>query len=149
MKRIIEGRTYDTNTSTPIASYEYTNEKSYEVEATIYQTRGGAFFIVHRWGVPNPDWKGILDTKVQFESISRAELDRLVATADQLEIINADAISAPPEAAEESEPGATLYVRLPASLKKQIDDAAKAAKVSANVWAMRCLESCLSGAANR
>jgi hypothetical protein len=48
-----------------------------------------------------------------------------------------------PEAAAENDPGATIYMRVPASLKKRVDDAAREGKLSGNVWAMRCVERCL------
>ncbi len=51
----------------------------------------------------------------------------------------------PPEAEAEAKPGATIYIRVPASLKRSVDEAAKAADVSGNVWAMRCVERCLNG----
>lgn len=51
---------------------------------------------------------------------------------------------APPEATAEPEPGATIYIRVPMALKKSVDEAARAANVSSNVWAMRCLEKCLA-----
>ena len=49
----------------------------------------------------------------------------------------------PPEAAAESEAGATLYLRVPTSLKRRVDEAAKSNKLSGNVWLMRCVEGCL------
>jgi predicted HicB family RNase H-like nuclease len=50
----------------------------------------------------------------------------------------------PPEAEQEVEPGSTVYVRVPPSLKRAIDQAAGVAKLSVNAWAMKCLERCLS-----
>ena len=49
MKRVIEGKTYNTDTATIVASYEYTDEKENEVTVGLYQTRGGTFFGVHSW----------------------------------------------------------------------------------------------------
>src|SRR5262249_14689150 len=54
----------------------------------------------------------------------------------------------PPEATAEAETGATIYIRVPASLKRDVDEAARDAKVSGNVWAMRCVERCLEGFPN-
>ncbi len=126
MKRVIEGMTYNTDTASPAARYEYVDEKDYDVEATVYQTRGGAFFIVHTWQVDG-QWKH------HFETISRDEIQRLIEKGDQFEIIDEAAITEPPEAVAESEPGATLYVRVPASLKRRVDEAAKDEKLSGNV----------------
>jgi predicted HicB family RNase H-like nuclease len=135
MKRIIDGQAYNTDTATAVARYEYVDEKEYDTEATLYVTRGGAFFIVHKWAVDD-QWK------YHFEAVSRGEVERLVERTDNLEIIDEEALAPPPEASEEVEPGATIYVRLPASLKKRVDEAAKAEGVSVNVFAMRCLERC-------
>ena len=136
MKRIIDGQTYNTDTSTIVARYEYKDDKGYDTEATLYQTRGGAFFLVHKWAVDDL-WK------FHFEAMTRDEVSRLVERTDNLEIVDEGAINEPPEAEAEAEPSATLYIRVPASLKKRVDDAAKESKVSGNVWAMRCVERCL------
>src|SRR4029077_5733190 len=48
MKRIIDGVTYNTDTSTRLAQSEYETEYSHEEKScigTLYQTRGGAFFV--------------------------------------------------------------------------------------------------------
>ena len=49
----------------------------------------------------------------------------------------------PPQATAEAIPGATIYIRVPAALKRRVEEAADAEKVSGNVWAMRCVERCL------
>jgi hypothetical protein len=47
VRRVIDGKTYTTDTSIVVARYIYEDDKGYEVEATVYQTKGGGFFIVH------------------------------------------------------------------------------------------------------
>lgn len=138
MKRVIDGQTYNTDTATRIAVYAYDDDKGYEVEATVYQTRGGAFFIVHKTD-PGKDEQ----YKFQFEAISREEIDRLIARGGEIEIIDASVLAEPPEAASEEEPGATIYVRVPAPLKRRVDAAASTSNLSGNAWAMRCMERCL------
>jgi hypothetical protein len=54
----------------------------------------------------------------------------------------ADVFADPPEAAAEDAPGATLYIRVPASLKDRADRLARDEEVSLNAWAMRCVERC-------
>ena len=44
----------------------------------------------------------------------------------------------------EDETHGTVYVRMPASLKRQIEAAAESDGLSANFWAMRCFEKCLA-----
>jgi predicted HicB family RNase H-like nuclease len=55
----------------------------------------------------------------------------------------------PPEAEEEVEQSSTVYVRVPPALKRTIDHAAGTAKLSANAWAMKCMEWCLSDSEER
>lgn len=136
MKRIIEGQTYNTDTSSIVALWEYDEGRGADTKATLYVTRGGAFFVVHRWETSE-------EYKYRFQALSRAEVARLVETTDNMEIVDDEAIGEPPEAAAEIEPGATLYVRVPASLKSRVDDAAKRDGVAVNAWAMRCMEQCL------
>lgn len=137
MKRVIEGQTYNTDTAVTVARYWYVDDKGYDVEAVLHQTRGGAFFIVHKWAVME-HWK------FHFEAVTRDEVTRLVQSMDNLEIVDEAAIAEPPEAAAEAEPGATLYVRVPASLKSRVDAAAEIDEVSGNAWAMKCMQRCLA-----
>jgi hypothetical protein len=135
MKRIINGVTYNTDTSTPVAKYEYRDDDGYDTEVTVYQTRGEAFFAVHRWsedGTP----------KVHFEAMDRDILVKIINGNDgirygnflptDIEILNEEILAPPPEASAEVAPGATLYIRIPASLKG----------LSVNAWTMRCVERC-------
>jgi len=49
MKRLIDGVTYNTDTATLLARSDYEgdwNNNKYPVEGELFQTRGGAFFIV-------------------------------------------------------------------------------------------------------
>jgi HicB family len=137
MKRIIEGVTYNTDTATVVAKWEYKDQDHYDTDATLYQTRGGAFFIVHEWNVEEK-------AKVYFEAISRDGVSRLVERTNNLDILDDEILQNPPEAAEESAPSATLYVRVPASLKDRLEFLAIDAGVSLNAWTMRCVERCAS-----
>jgi predicted HicB family RNase H-like nuclease len=144
MKRVIDGRTYNTLTATTVASYSYEDRDGYDTEAVVYQTMGGAFFAVHTWEVPDPAGDRGVKAKAYFEALSREEVQKLVET-EQMEIHNEEALTLPPEAEAEREAGATIYVRVPESLKARVDEAAKAANVSTNAWMLRCAEHCLSG----
>jgi predicted HicB family RNase H-like nuclease len=147
MKRVIEGKTYNTDTATMIARYDYVDQNGYDTDVTVYQTKGGAFFAVHEWeviihNVYDHDEK---KTKVYVEALSRDEVQRLVEK-ENLEILNDRALTLPPEAVDEPEKGATIYVRVPETLKAKVDEAAETAGVSTNAWALRCFESCLTRA---
>ncbi len=144
MKRIIDGVTYNTATSTLLATSDYEadwNHKSYPCEGHIYQTRGGAFF-VHE--AINLGFSHEIDEDVwkhRFEALSRAEAQSWIMTGETE--IYSNPFEEPPEAQAEDEPSATIYVRVPTSLKQRVDAAAKAENLSANSWAMRCIEGCL------
>ncbi len=146
MKRVIDGKTYNTDTSAVVARYEYENEKDYHVEATVYQTRGGAFFIVNKWQVEQPgrygNWEPV--DKLHVEAATREELERMITRGDtdNLEIIDEKALTLPPEAEEEAEPVTTAYLRLPPALKSRVEAAAAEAGTSLNSWAIRCFEAC-------
>jgi hypothetical protein len=135
MKRVIEGVTYNTDTATVVARWEYKDQDDYNTDATLYRTRGGAFFIVHEWTVDERE-------KVYFEASTREQVQRLVERTDNLAILDEDILADPPEAAEEASPSATLYVRLPTALKDRLDVLAKNDGLSVNAWAMRCVERC-------
>ncbi len=137
MKRIIDGLTYNTDTSTAFATYEYENDKGYDVDATIYQSLGGALFVVHRWETKDKTYK------YHFEAITRGEINMMIERGTQIEITDESVLETPPEAAVEAEAGATIYVRVPASLKRRVDEASRDEKISGNQWAMRCMEKCL------
>ena len=145
MKRVIEGKTYNTFTAAVVARWEYKDTNDYDTDAVLYLTKGGAFFAVHEWKVWDDD-VGEPRTKTYFETMSREEVGRLVERAENLEVVDENALQLPPEAIDETEPGATIYVRVPAPLKNRVDAAAAGAKLSTNAWVMRCLENCLSAA---
>jgi hypothetical protein len=135
MKRIIDGKTYNTDTATTVARWDYQDENGYDTAVTLYQTRGAAFFAVHLWTVDEV-------VKVYFESFTREGVARLVEHIDNLTILDSSILQDPPEATDDSETTATLYIRVPASLKDRLEALAKADGVSLNTWTMRCVERC-------
>lgn len=128
MKRIIEGKTYNTETATCIATW-------FENTSGLWVTRGGAFF------------KSNLDPKTEegdLSPVTREEAEQW-ARGELLpvELLNTDIFAEPPEAADDTDPEATIYLRVPLPLKRQIEDEASKASQSVNAWAMKCMESCL------
>jgi hypothetical protein len=110
----------------------------------LYQTRGGAFFLhkektKHEWD--EGEREHVKRVRHEFVRLSPEEASKWLLEGD-VEVIN-NPFDDPPEASAEAEPGATLYIRVPAALKRRVDEAAANAKVSGNVWAMRCVERCL------
>jgi predicted HicB family RNase H-like nuclease len=145
MKRIVNGVTYNTDTSTLLAECAWDNGDEGNGVDRLYQTRGGAFFVDEE--VTTTVWverehAHQARTIHTFVPKSAEDAHKWLLEYDNLEILH-NPFDDPPEAEAEASPGATLYIRMPSALKKRVDDAAKAANVSGNVWAMRCLERCL------
>lgn len=143
MKRIVNGVTYNTDTSTRLGVSQWDGDDG-KVTETLYQTRGGAFFL-HReivgevWN--EEDRSKHLSTAHTFKPLGPEDAHKWIMT-DEVEIFR-NPFDDPPEAAAEAEPGATIYIRVPASLKRAVDEAAKGDGLSGNVWSMRCVERCL------
>jgi HicB family len=148
MKRIIDGKTYNTDTSTVIARSEWTEQKwvgggeEHHV-GWLYQTRGGAFFLHDQTDEGEYDRDGDLIVRHSFEPMTRKEAYQWYMTGD-VEVLNDGAFPEPPEAGDEdeAEAQASVYFRLPNALKRQIEAAAKDAGLSLNAWALRCFERC-------
>jgi predicted HicB family RNase H-like nuclease len=145
MKRIVDGVTYNTDTATRLARSVWEDTPGEEVTGILYQTRGGAFF-VHTYAEKEVWIERIGGTEKrevsQFEPLSAKDAHEWIMTGE-VEVFS-NPFEDPPEATAEPEPGATIYIRVPMALKKSVDEAARAASVSSNVWAMRCLERCVA-----
>lgn len=148
MKRIIDGVTYNTDTATLIARSEWVetyfngNPPDERHDRRLYQTRGGAFFVHTQTETERQnfhgDWEPV--TRNEFDPLTREEAHNWIMEGN-VELLN-DVFGEPPEAAEEAAPGATLYIRVPSSLKDRIETLAKNDGVSLNAWTMRCVERC-------
>jgi predicted HicB family RNase H-like nuclease len=138
-------------TSTLIAQRPWTSiDKNTRVWEGLYITRGGAFFTyrdTERDQVWNERVGQVEENVVEFSFMpkSREQAQEWMLTGE-VEVLH-NLFEEPPEAVAETETGATLYLRMPATLKRKIDDVAKADDVSANVWAVRCLERYLQASA--
>ena len=147
MKRIIKGVAYNTDTSTAIATSQASDDDAdgitiKRMEWTLYLTRGGAFFLHQREDEQHRDDDGgsTWIREDQFFPMLRNEAQAWVMEG-QVEIYH-DVFGEVPEAAAEEKPEATIYIRVPEPLKRQIDGLAKEAGQSVNAWATRCLERC-------
>lgn len=150
MKRIINGVTFNTDTSTMLAQSEYEgSDRIYgkvPVVETLYQTRSGAFF-VHRSELLELETEDThANIRNTFHPMTRAEAQQWIEEGD-IELIHPGVLDEPPEALPEDAPEATIYLRIPASLKERIEASAKAASLSVNSWALRCMERCLAAPA--
>lgn len=144
MKRIIDGVTYNTETSTALAKSIWDDE--FENTGILYQTRGGAFFahvntLEKRWN--EREGESYLQEIDIFEPMSADKAHEWIMTGE-VEVFS-NPFDDPPEATADTEKGSTIYLRVPISLKQRVDEAAGEMKSSANTWAMRCVEQCLAG----
>ena len=151
MKRIIDGVTYNTDTSTLIAQSDDMDGDweagGYGSRTTwrLYQTRGGAFFehrdMVMRHRDPDTgEWHE--EERHSFLRKTRDEAHTWVMTGETE--VFADVFGEPPEATAEESAAATIYVRMPSTLKDRVETAAKSDALSVNAWAVRCMERCLA-----
>ena len=118
MKRIVNGVTYNTETSTPLAMSKWGDDEYTAITGTLYQTRGGAFFLhaaIEKW-VWNPN---VLERELRhedkFEPMSPEDAHQWILEGD-VEIFS-NPFEDPPEATAEGDPGETIYIRVPASLE--------------------------------
>lgn len=138
MKRIIEGVTYNTDTSTLIAFGSWRNSAGNSVDSMLYQTRGGAFFREDR----ERTGRGEFDYDASCVPLSEEQAREWVMKG-QVDLVDAEVFGEPPEAEAEREPSATIYVRVPIALKDRIEGAAETDTLSVNSWMIRCSERCM------
>jgi hypothetical protein len=135
-KRIIGGKTYNTETATQIAEAreDYNSQKK---GAYLYQTRSGAFFVYLYRSEPGEE--------PAFERITprTPEQARNWLETYKSADISVDIIEA--LFAETLETGATevkYTLRMPESFRGRLAALAKANNQSLNAWIIRCLETC-------
>jgi hypothetical protein len=142
MKRVVDGETYNTHTATLLAESEYQvdlNNRECPTLGQLYQTRGGSFFIAEYITIGR-DHDGEDVHKIRFLKCSEDGARLWINTGKVGVHLN------PFEDKDsEKETTGTFCVRMAATLKSQIEAAAEAEGLSANSWAMRCFEKCLSG----
>jgi predicted HicB family RNase H-like nuclease len=131
-KFIIDGKTYNTATATAAAEYSFQDDRERDVDATVYRTRSGHFFIVYKTDTDAEHYK------VEAEAITKEELGHVMENRS-MEVLDEDALEAP---AEEDAKEETIYLRVSKLLKDKIT--AKAGEKSINAWATQCLEKCVS-----
>jgi hypothetical protein len=148
MKRVIGGVSYNTNTSTLVAKASWEeNDGHVRYTNQLYQTRGGAFFLhTHK---RNREWSKednafTIAEIDSFEPMTYDEAQNWVLNGNDVEQINEKIFGEVPEATAETPTEATLFIRLPVSLKERIEDNAKSRGLSVNATVMRCLEAWLS-----
>jgi predicted HicB family RNase H-like nuclease len=151
MKKIIDGVTYNTETSTELAVLRWRDERlNANMEATLRVTTLGAYFL----DVATTGYRRELyeDSYISVEKDPTHVFKPMTADETQQWLVESGAdiyynpFGDPPEAAAETEPAAaSVYLRIPTALKEQIDAAAEALGQSRNAWAIKCFENCVGG----
>jgi len=129
-KRIIDGKTYNTETSTMLGRWE---PDDVPVEETLFKTRHGAYFVYV-----------FLDT-VPDERIMPVEPEAAQKWMEQhcrAELIEAEFGEMP----EAGDPEARITLRIPETLRKRLAVIAEDRNQSLNAWVQRCLERCAAEA---
>ena len=148
MKRIINGLTYNTETATKIAKYEYDHRPDQDEAGyyMLYRTPGKAFFLhfhrtVQMHDETDGDGKSVRVTN-DFSPMTWEEAHDWLLSGN-FELFS-DILGELPEASAEDNPGVTIYLRAPISFKEQIEAAAGAVGQSVNDWVLQCLKERLS-----
>lgn len=132
-KRIIGGKTYNTETATEIAGWD-SYDGPYNYGRHLYQTRFGAFFSVHyRDGLFDDD-------EIELQPLAPDEARAWLEENAQTEPEIIERLFGEMPEAGSTEVKFTL--RLPESLRNQLAERAEANKQSLNAWMVRCLERC-------
>lgn len=130
-KRIIDGKTYNTETSTQLGYWDGGDTPLIEA---LYQSRHGTFFLYH-----------LDETRHTSDPLSERIIPRdpgeaqkwmeTYCSAEALERVFGEM----PEAGEAE---ARVTLRIPESLRKRIATLAEQRNQSVNAWILRCLELC-------
>lgn len=127
-KRIIDGKTYNTETAVLLGKYE--SEYS-DREETLFKTRHGAYFL------------HTVDENFPYEGIKPLTMDEAQKWVE--DNCSADVYETEfGEAPEAGDPEARITVRIPETLRRRIAALAEAQEQSLNAWIQRCLERCLA-----
>ena len=146
IKRIIDGRTYNTDTSTIIAldwngdepeNWALGRLPEYDVANALCKSRHGAYFLAtfNAWLFEISDPKG-----ETIKPLVPAEAQEWLETTfpESPDLIEAEFGEMPEAGHTESR----FTLRMPDSLKRRIDTLSKVAGQSTNAWIIACLERC-------
>ena len=164
MKRVIDGRTYSTETATRIARDDYGSGKDGYFEV-LFQTRSGGFFLGGAGGEDSPwgkdakdgvafTWRMYWDDENKAYRIGTgdddiADIRPLSQEEARLWLLNKDEHFVYEhlfceEGSRSDGNGSTYSLRIPAALRTRAADAADAAGLSLNAWITRAIEQRLS-----
>ena len=125
-KRIIDGKTYNTETATLLGRWEAHDAP---VEEALFKTRHGAHFLdVLLETVPDE----------RIEPLDREAAQKWMEQHCRAQLIEAEFGEMP----EAGDPEARITLRIPETLRKRLAAIAEDRKQSLNAWIQRCLERC-------
>lgn len=134
-KRIIDGRTYNTETATRLWSYE--PDEGPPIEDVLYKNRYGAYFLYyldeHFSHIPKEVIKPLEPNEAQ---------EWLEKYCWKTEVLEAEFGEMP----EAGDPEARITLRVPQTLRIHIAALAKDRQQSLNAWILRCVEQCAANA---
>jgi len=135
-KRIIDGKTYNTETATELFGTVWDHESGVSGGNYLFQTRFGAFFFyTYRDGANEDD----------FETIAPCSADEARQWLEKNASYDPDLIERLFGEMPEAGAGEIRFtLRLPESLRDRLAARAKANHQSLNAWMVKCLESCAS-----
>lgn len=123
-KRIIDGKTYNTETATLLGQWEADDAPT---EEALFKTRHGAYFIYVFLDTKPDEW---------ITPLTAAEAQSWMEEHSRPELIEAEFGEMP----EAGDPEARITLRIPETLRKRIASIAEQRKQSVNAWIQRCLE---------
>lgn len=143
-KRIIDGKTYNTETSTRLAAWSSFDNpdtaRNPECGQILFQTRHGAYFLFDFDDGRDP-WESGFQRIIPLEPEQAQRWTEEHCSADDVEAIFGEM----PEAGEAE---AKVTLRMPEVLRRRLAAMAEAQGQSMNAAIVRCLEGCV-GAAQR
>lgn len=133
-KRIIDGKTYNTETSTKIADPLVTDEGPGSLTQCLYQNRLGAFFKYCRLDFTGED---------DFEKIVPLSAEEARIWIEEQYSWRTDLIESLFGEMPEAGVGEVKFtLRMPETLRSRLSALAKEQDQSLNAWMVRCLERC-------
>lgn len=132
MKRIIGGKTYNTETATLIAAANEYGDFPFD---NLYQTRFGAYFRYS--GDENEAW--------ELVPLSPSEAQEWMEKLGKVDLIERHFGPQPEAGSSESR----ITLRIPDALRSRIETRATRNGQSLNAWIMRCLEHCAASQEER
>lgn len=132
-KRIISGKSYNTETATKLGGWE-DNDEGFMQGADLYQNRLGAFFL-HKFQDDGPDGA---EEKIEPYTPEQAREWLEGYQSQDADLIESLFGKMPEAGSNESK----FTLRIPDNLRERLAARARANGQSLNAWMVRCLENC-------